>query len=101
MATTKAKTPGRTIDDFQKEHDQSYIVPARINAGLAELGDTWEYEIDFQKRIGCNANMLSRYRDQFADYIVDVQRRPGRSHSTRAWAGTKKTADKLREMTAR
>lgn len=101
MPVVKVKKPGRAPDEFQKEHDQSYIVPARIREGLGELGDSWEYEADFMKRIACNANMLSKYREQFADFIIDVQRRPGRSHSTRAWCGTAKLATKLREMTTR
>jgi len=101
MGLPKPKKGGRPPEDFQKEHDQSYIVPARIREGLAELGDTWEYEADFMKRIGCNAPMVTPYRDQFAEFIVDIKPRAGRSHSKRAWAGSKKLADKLREMVNR
>lgn len=101
MTLVKPKKPGRPVEDFQKEHDQSYIVPARIKDGLAELGDTWEYEADFMKRVGCNASMVAPYREQFATFVVDIKPRAGRSHSKRAWAGNKKTADKLREMANR
>jgi len=100
MAKTVAKK-GRTAEDFRKEHDQSYIVPERIRAGLAELGDSWEYEIDFQKRIGCNAPMLAPYREQFADHMVEIKRRPGRSHSRFAWCGSVKLATTLRDMVNR
>lgn len=99
MATVKSK--GRSAEDFQKEHDMSYIVPQRIRAGLAELGDTWEYEPDFMKRIGCNASMVSPHRAAFDEFTVDIKPRAGRSHSKRAWAGTKKLATSLREMVNR
>lgn len=101
MALAKSKKSGRAPEEFQKEHDQSYIVPARVREGLAELGETWEYEADFMKRIGCNAPMLVSYREQFAEFIVDIKPRAGRSHSKRAWAGTKKLAALLRDMVNR
>lgn len=101
MALVKPKKAGRSPDEFQKEHDQSFIIPERVRTGLAELADTWEYEADFMKRIACNATMVSPYREQFSEHVIDIKPRAGRSHSKRAWCGTVKLANKLREMANR
>ena len=95
----KAKSPsgqtsqvGRSITEFKESHDKSYIVPKKIKAALAALGGGWEYEMPFAKLAGVSLGDLSAYRAMFEDHIVMVEK------SKRAWAGTRLTADKMREM---
>lgn len=86
---------GRNLESFRKTFDKSVIVPDRIRAGLAALGDSWEYEVDFIKRCGLSTTDFSRFRDQFEDFMVEI--RSGSQRQRRVWAGTKKFAAKLRE----
>lgn len=92
---------GRSAEDFQREHDQSYIVPERIKKGLAELADSWEYEPEFLKRIGCVAAMVAPYREKFHEHVVELKAKRSSTGGRRAWAGTSKLAAKLREMASR
>lgn len=87
---------GRTLNDFRATHDKAYIVPNKITDALAKLGDSWLYEAEFIKACGLTPPDVSAFRDQFADYIVEV-RQDGRRRTV--WAGTKHFAAKLREMT--
>jgi hypothetical protein len=85
---------GRTLQDFRKQYDKSYIVPTKIRAALQQLGsDGWEYEADFAKMAGVSLTDLGRFRDEFAKHVVTLGR-----ESRRAWAGTAAAAQKMREM---
>lgn len=86
---------GRTLNDFRATHDKAYIVPTKITEALAKLGDSWLYEAEFIKACGLTPPDVSAFRDQFADYIVEV-RQDGRRRTV--WAGTKKFAEQLRGM---
>jgi hypothetical protein len=88
------KAAGKSLDDFRAAHDSSYIVPTKIKAALADLGEGWEYEAEFSKRAGlCNTD-FAKYREQFSDFYVNVG---GARTQKRVWAGTKAFATKLRE----
>lgn len=84
---------GKSLADFRAMHDKSFIIPTRIKEGLKQLGDGWEYEMTFAKICGVGLADLSSFRDEFSDFVV-VVRRDGK----RAWAGTKVTAQKMKEM---
>jgi len=84
---------GKSIDEFRARHDKGFIIPRRIEDGLKAMGEGWEYEAQFARIAGVALTDLSAYRDQYADYIV-LLNRDGR----RAWAGTKETAERMREM---
>lgn len=86
------ETCGRSLNEFRACHDKSYIVPAKIKAALERLGGGWEYELQFVKLAGISLADLSAFRAMFEDHIVLIER------TKRAWAGTKATAAKLREM---
>lgn len=92
-ATTKPKI-GRSLDEFRAAHDKNYIVPQKIKAALAKIGDGWEYEIEFLKLAGLSTTDLAMFREQFSDFTVAT---PGKNPK-RIWAGTKELARKLREM---
>lgn len=83
---------GRSLSEFRETHDKGYIVPKKIRAALAALGAGWEYEMPLAKLAGVSLGDLSAYRALFEDHIVIVEK------SKRAWAGTKATAEKMREM---
>jgi len=87
------RTAGRSLDEFRSQYDKETIVPAKVRAALRELGSGWAYEIEFVKLAGVALADLANFRDMFADHVVAVQR-----SGKRAWAGTKATADKMREM---
>lgn len=83
----------RSLSEFRATYDKATIIPAKIRAGLAELGAGWEYEVAFAKMAGLSLSDLGSYREQFIEHVV-VLGRDGR----RAWAGTKKTAQAMRSM---
>lgn len=95
MKKTANKQPGKTLSDFRAVHDKSYVIPQAIKAGLAKLGDGWDYEPEFIKLCGVSVLDFARFRDEFADHYVTVG---GSKSSKRAWAGTKATAAKMRDM---
>lgn len=94
---TKAKpaapAKGKSLEDFRAAHDKNFIVPEKIKAGLAKLGDSWMYEMEFMKLAGLSTTDLAAFRDGFTDYYVDVSAR----NAKRVWAGTMKFAKVLRE----
>lgn len=90
MAT---KDTGKDLAAFRAVHDKSFIVPERIKAGLAALGDSWEYEQEFVRRCNLSLADFSRYREQFSEFCVEI----GGKSTRRVWAGTKAFANKLRE----
>ena len=83
---------GRTIAEFRASHDKNYIVPRKIAAALAVLGEGWEYEQKFSQLAGVSLAELAAYRSAFEDHVVLVDR------SKRLWAGTRSMAQKMREM---
>jgi len=93
---TVAKPSKKSLADFQATYDKDVIVPTKIEAAIAALGEEgWEYETAFAKLAGVGLTDLSNYRDQFSDYIVLIRR-----DSKRAWAGSVETAQAMREMLA-
>jgi hypothetical protein len=88
-----AKTAGKSLAAFRAAYDKATIVPAKVKIGLGLLGSQgWEYEVAFAKMCGVSLSDLGIFRDHFADYIVIL-----RDHR-RAWAGSKKTAQTMKEM---
>ena len=88
----KAKT-GKDLAAFRAVHDKSFIVPRAIESGLVQLGSSWEYEQEFIKRCRLSLADFGRFRDQFAEYYVEI----GGKTIRRVWAGNKAYAKKLKE----
>lgn len=97
--TPKPNSPIMSLDEFRKRHDKSTIVPQKIKAGLAKLREKkgWCYEKDFIALCELNANDFAAFRGQFVEEFAVPVKNESR-HETRAWAGSKAVADKLREM---
>ena len=87
---------GKDLEAFRSMHDKSFIVPKRIQEGLAALGDSWEYEADFIKRCAVSQTDFAAYRDRFAEFFLETGGSGG-ARGKRVWAGTKAFAKKLRE----
>lgn len=92
-ADVGAKVAGRSLAEFRNTYDKATIVPTKVKAALKALGSGWEYEVEFAKTAGVSLADLGRFRDQFADHVVSIGR-----DSRRAWAGTKSTANAMKEM---
>lgn len=91
--TTSASIKNKkSLADFRRTYDKSYIVPNKVRAGLAALGSSWEYEVEFAKSIAVSLGDLGMFREPFADHIVQVK------EGRRIWAGTKALARQMREM---
>ena len=89
----KSSGAGRSLANFRSTYDKDTIIPAKIQAALTDLGESWEYESEFVRRLGIGYADLGNYRDRFADHIVFIRR-----DSKRVWAGTVQLAVKLKEM---
>ena len=87
------KRVGKTLADFRAMHDKDYIVPRKIKAALAALGNGWEYEADMLRLAGVSTTDLALYRDQFSEHWVVVDR-----SGKRVWAGSKALAEEMRGM---
>lgn len=89
----KPAPKGKDLAAFRASHDPSFIVPNAIRKALAELGDSWETETEFMRRAQLNPTKFALFREQFADFYVNVgtDRQP-----KRLWAGTKGFAEKMR-----
>lgn len=91
----------RTVAEFRSVHDRSVVIPNKIRAALAELlkvgPEHYEYEVEFMKRLqGVSVADMGMYRDQFEEYVLEVQI-PGKgSNKRKVWFGDKKVAAKLR-----
>lgn len=90
---TTTKSKGKDLMSFRALHDKSYIVPLAIRSGLVQLGDSWEYEQEFVTRCRLSLKDFGQYREQFAEYYVEI----GGKSIRRVWAGTKAYAQKLKE----
>lgn len=88
----------QTEDDFMKQHDKSYIVPNKIEAGIKKLGPKgWLYQNDFMKLCEVtNPQDFGTYCVPFEkDHCIAIA--IGGSKSKRAWAGSKELAERLRK----
>ncbi len=95
----KASQPakGKDLESFRAAHDRSFIVPKKIQAGLDDLADSWEYEAEFIRRCGLSTTDFSVYRDKFQDFCVETASTNG-NRGKRVWCGTKSFASKLRAV---
>ncbi len=91
-ALAPEKRVGRSLNEFRLTYDKDTIIPAKVKTALRQLGQGWEYEVQFAKIAGVSLADLGNYRDQFADHVVTLR------ESRRAWAGTTATAKAMREM---
>jgi len=91
MATAKRDR----LADFRDEWDETVTIPRAIDAGLKALGEDFQVEGAFIKRCGISPIKFSAFRDQYADFWLEV-RKAGKSPQ-RVWCGTKEFAAQCRK----
>ena len=73
----------KSLAEFRKQHDKSFIVPQKVRAALKALGARgWAYELEFLRLAGLSTTDLAAYRDVFEDHWLVVDR------TKRVWAGS-------------
>jgi hypothetical protein len=93
--TTKPKkTSALSLDDLDKQYNPNVIIPARIRAGLAKLGDHAMTAMNFQTEAGVTTLQLSQFSGMFEKFQVTI--RDGGKPKT-LWCGTEAFARKVRE----
>ena len=84
----------RNLSDFKSQYDKSTIIPSKVKAALKVLGASgWVTEVEFAKMAGVSLSDLGNFRDAFSDHVVPLER-----GAKRAWAGSKKLADQMKEL---
>ena len=93
MAT---KGPARTLSEFRAAHDPNVMIPQRIRKALADMlkehPECWAYEQEFLSRAAVSNNLISAYRDEFSEYIVETRGK----NPKRVWFADPKIAAKAR-----
>lgn len=89
----RAKAKRKTLDDFRTAYDKSFIVPARIKAGVEKYlaGGYWETDQNFRELCRVPPHLWRRYADGFEQYQIRVDGKI-------LWAEPD-MIDKMREMT--
>ena len=90
---TPSNAKARSLADFRETYDKDTIIPKKLDAAIAELGDGWLYESEFVKLAGVSYMDLTAFRDAYSTHIVYIKR-----DSKRVWAGTPEVADQMRRM---
>lgn len=89
-------TKGKSFEDFRTIYDRKTNAKKRIDAGLEELGDSWEYIGEFLKRIRLATTQWGLYRVPYLEHLVDAPRTDRHGGIKVVIAGTKAYAAKLR-----
>ena len=92
-STTPSKAKARSLADFRETYDKDTIIPKKLDAAIAELGEGWLYESEFVKLAGVSYMDLTAFRDAYSAHIVYIKR-----DSKRVWAGTPEVAEQMRRM---
>jgi hypothetical protein len=95
MATpTKKLSSALSLSDLDNQYNPNVIVPAKIKAALAKLGDNAMTSINFQKEAGVTTLQLSQFSEQFESFQV-VVRDNGKPKTL--WCGSESFAKKVKE----
>jgi hypothetical protein len=95
VKTTKAKKASAlSLEDLDRQYNPNVIIPARIRAGLAKLGDHAMTAMNFQSEANVTTVQLAQFSDMFEKFQVTI--RDGGKPKT-LWCGTESFARKVRE----
>jgi hypothetical protein len=81
----------KSVDQFRDLYDKDTIIPRKIEAGIASLGDGWVYESEFSRLAEVSHSQLSTYREGYLDHVVQTP-------DKKIWVGDVKIAQKMREL---
>ena len=90
----KAHTAAMSLEDLDQQYNPNVIIPQRIRAGLAKLGDHAMTSLNFQREANVTTLQLAQFAEQFEDHIVIV-RESGKPKTL--WCGTPAFARKVKE----
>jgi hypothetical protein len=93
----------KTLADLSSKYDRAVAIPKQINAAieaLAKSGDEYSYELDFSKLVNPHipSVYLAQYRDQFADFWVEVRDIGKKTATRRVWFASKALCKKWKEQ---
>ena len=94
MSSKSKKPAALSMEDLDKQYNPNIIIPARIRAGLAKLGDHAMTAMNFQHEANVTTVQLAQYSEMFESYQVIV-RDNGKPKTL--WCGTEAFARKVRE----
>lgn len=94
MTAKAKKTSAMSLEDLDKQYNPNVIIPARIRAGLAKLGDHAMTAMNFQYEANVTTVQLAQFSEMFEKFQVVV--RDGGKAKT-LWCGTESFARKVRE----
>jgi hypothetical protein len=94
MTAKAKKTTALSLEDLDKQFNPNVIIPARIRAGLAKLGDNAMTAMNFQREANVTTMQLIQFSEQFEKHQV-VVRDSGKPKTL--WCGTEAFARKVRE----
>jgi len=83
-----------SLTDLDNAYNPNVIVPAKIKAALAKLGDHAMTSVNFHKEAGITLLQLSQFGEEFEEFQV-VIRENGKPKTL--WCGTKAFALKVKE----
>ena len=93
-AAKSKKSFALSLEELDQQYNPNVIIPARIRAGLAKLGDNAMTAMNFQKEANVTTLQLSQFSEMFEKFQVTV-RDAGRPKVL--WCGTEAFARKVRE----
>ena len=101
MPTVAEKPKAKTLESFRAAFDPEVKIPNKIRTGLASLLQTegpegWEFEMEFCKRADVAPAVIGKYREQFAEYIVEVKVDSRSNNRKFVWFADAKIAKKAR-----
>lgn len=95
--STKAKkkmSSALSMDDLDQQYNPDVIIPNRIRAALARLGDHAMTSMNFQREANVTTAQLVQYSHEFESFQVIV-RDNGKAKTL--WCGTEAFAKKVKE----
>lgn len=93
-SSRKKSSTALSLDDLDRQYNPNVIIPARIRAGLARLGDHAMTAMNFQKEANVTTLQLVQFAEQFEAHQVPI-RENGKTKML--WCGTEAFARKVRE----
>lgn len=94
MAASKKNPAALSLEDLDQQYNPNVIIPARIRAALAKLGDNAMTSLNFSREANLTTLQLAQFGEQFEKFQIIV--REGGKGKT-LWCGTEAFARKARE----
>jgi hypothetical protein len=94
MPAPKKIASALSLEDLDRQYNPNIIIPTKIKAALAKLGDNAMTAVNFQKEANVTLLQLAQFSELFENFQVTV-RDNGKARVL--WCGTEAFARKARE----